>query len=534
MTVRTVTFDGTRLNQVQDYTGWSNYGGSGPGGSAEAPIAYQNGIAANRKLAGTALGGIQLTNAATIDMTAAANPLWFVKAIVSDSFDCNTSEGLRVGIGSAANASRSHNLAGSTAKNDAYLQYPAQGGYILTCIDPANTFWPIASSGSPTLTAIDWFGVQCAMITGQAKAENLAMDSIDIGQGLYLTLGTGADPEAKYTDYVAVDQNIVTNRWGCTSGAGSTVNAWCRLRAGGLIEFNDSTSIVNFKDGYHGAGLTGVLHELNNAASTWSMGATLIGEGKDYNAGAINTRPDYTITGTTLSGTYDLFGTIRNFNVVTLTSAVVADGASIECRSLVLAGAEFKNGTFKPNSLSGVAANDEEVFGSNSGFHDLAVVQAGVGHAFEITGDVTLSGMTFAGFGADTTNDAALFINVASGPVAVSLVGSQQPTYRLPGGSTATVTFPQSNTFTVTNVPTGGSLTIFDDENPGDSDLETILQGPTATTGADVGYSHGFTSNFIVVQFYKAGYEEVNVGFTLTNSTQSLDLSTLLTLEENL
>jgi hypothetical protein len=451
MAVVAVTFDGTRVNESQVYTSWGNYGGSGAGGAAEAPIAYQNGLACNRKQSttGGALGGIDFDpGAGAVDMTGSTRRLWFVKAIISDSFDCNTSEGLRMTIGSAAADTNKYNLAGSTATNDAHLAYPAQGGYILTAIDPTITFWPITTTGTIDNTIIDYFGIQGSWITGQAKAENLALDSIDIGTGLYLVGGTSTDPDALFTTYVEKDQDITTNRWGCVSGAGATVNAWCVLRAGGAIEFTDVTSVVNFKDGYHSAGLTGVLHELDTAGSTWSMGALLTGEGKLYNSGAIDTRPDYVISGTTLTGTYDLSGTLRNFRNVTLTSVVDADGASIECQLLTQATAEIQNSTIKTNSLTNVACLQDPTFGTTTGLHDTTFQQTGVGHAIEALATGTWTGIKFTGYDGTTgsnlvassgATDAAIF-NDTGGAISITISGGGDiPSVRNGVGATTTI-----------------------------------------------------------------------------------------------
>lgn len=536
MAVRTVTFDGARLNQVQDYTGWSNYGGSGAGGAAEAPLAYQNGIAANRKQSGSSLGGIQLNNASSIDMTAANRDLWFCKVYVSDAFDLNVSEGVRVGIGSASNASRSYNLAGTTAPNDRHTQYPAQGGYILCAIDPAVAFWAIASSGSINLASIQWFGVQGAWIVGTAKAENIAMDAIDIGLGLYLSGGTGADPEANFVDYVEDDQNIVANRWGCVAGQGSNVNAWCRLRAGGAIEFFDTTSIVSFKDGYYDNGQIGVLHELNNAASTWTMGATLIGEGKSYNSGALNTRPDYTVSGTTLSGSYNLTGTLRNFRNVTLNSAVVADGANVECQDLTLGGAEFKNGIFRANAASAAAVCDDAVFGVASGFHDTTVQQAGAGHAFAITGDVTLTNMNWSGFGADGSNDAAILVNTTN-PVTITVSGGQTPTYRTIGSGNVTISNPKILTMQFDFIgpdPANFEWRLYEDSGvAGEVGTVELAGNESKTTMTDETYNYTYVSDQpVVLQVIADGFEEGQLYFTLGNADQTQKIT--LQPEENI
>ena len=464
MAVYAVTFDGARFWAADTYTSCGNYGGSGAGGAAEAPIAYHNGLACNRKqsVTGGTLGGLDYDPAAgAIDHTGATRRLAFVKAIISDSFDCNTSEGMRITMGSASTATHKYNLAGSTATNDAYLAYPAQGGYVLTAIDVTETFWPITTTGTIDTTAIDYYGIQGSWITGQAKAENIAIDAVDVGTGLYLVGGTGADPQAELTGYVAKDQDITTNRWGCVSGAGSTVNAWCVLRAGGAIELNDSTSIVNFKDGYHSAGLTGILHELDTAASTFDVGATFIGEGKLYNAGAIDTRPDYTVTGTTMTADYNLTGVIRNFRNVVLNSKVHADGAAIEAQLLTQATAHIENCTIKTTSLTSIATLQDPTFGISTGLHDTDFIQAGAGHAIELSGvgsTYAVPTLTFTGYGADTTDSAALDITAATGTTTIEYSGTA-PTYKTAGATVVLSANPVNLTLTGIQADSSANIT---------------------------------------------------------------------------
>lgn len=455
-----VTFDGVRFHTADSYTNWGNYGGSGAGGSNEAPLAYQNSLASNRKQAvtGGTLGGIDYDPAAgALDHNASNRRLVFIKAYVSDAFDLNTSEGLRITVGSAAADTRKYNFAGSTATNDAHLAYPQQGGYILAAIDVTVTFWPITTTGAIDDTIIDYYGIQGSWITGTAKAENIAMDSIDVGTGLYLV---GDTANVGFGTYVEKDQDIKTNRWGCCSGAGNNVATWCILRAGGGIQFNDVDSVVAFRDGYHGAGLTGVLHELDTAGATFTMGALLIGEGKLYNAGAIDTRPDYTVTGTTMIADYNLTGTLRNFRNVVLNSKVIADGADIECQLLTQATAEIKNSVIRTNALTSVACIVDPTFGVTSGLHDTTFVQSGAGHAIEIgsAGAYTFTNLSFTGYGADTTDDAALDITATSGTVTITLVGAS-PTFKTAG---ATVVFNNDISVTFDKMKDGTEIRVFE------------------------------------------------------------------------
>lgn len=454
MTAASVSFDGTRFSVVDDYTNWGNYGGSGAGGAAESPIAYQNALAANRKQSttGGTLGGIDYDpGAGAIDMTGSTRRLWFCKVIISDSFDCNTSEGLRVTIGSAAANTRKYNLAGSTATLGAYSQYPAQGGYILTAIDPTIAAWPITTTGTIDNTIIDYFGVQGSWITGQAKAENIAMDAIDIGTGLTLTLGDGVSTEGNYTDFVAFDQDVTTNRWGVCRGAGDAVSAWGLLTIGSatVTEFLDTTSVVTFTDGYHSRGLVGVSVVLNNASTIVNDGALIIGEGTRNGVDANDTRPDYTVTGTTASSA-DFSHILRNFRDITYTSACTVNSADIEAHLLTQASAHISDTTVRTNALTNTACWVTPTLGTTSGLHDCDFIQSGAGHALEITatGTHNLESLTFTGYGGTAgsnlvassgATDAAIYNN-SGGAITLNINGTgTSPSIRNAAGSTTTV-----------------------------------------------------------------------------------------------
>ena len=496
MTVVAVTFDGVRFTEVQDYTNWGNYGGSGAGGAAEAPLAYQNSVAANRKQSGTTLGGIDYDPAAgALDHTLSTRRLFFFKGYVSDAFDLNASEGLRVTVGSSSADTYKYNMAGSTAPNDAYLQYPAQGGYILTAIDVTVAFWTITTTGTFDDTAVDYYGIQGAWIVGTAKAENIAMDAIDVGTGLYLIGGTSTDPDAAFVTYVEKDQDIATNRWGCCAGAGDNVSAWCVLRAGGAIEFFDETSVVSFKDGYHSAGLTGVLHELDTAASTFTMGALLIGEGKLYNSGAIDTRPDYIVTGTTMTATYNLTGTLRNFRNVTLNSKVDANGADIECQLLTQATAEIQNSIIRCDALTSVAVLQDPTFGTTTGLHDTEFIEAGAGHAIEIdsTGTYDFTNLIFTGFGADTTDSAAIDVTTTAA-VTINVLGGSVPTYKTAG--TGNVTINNAVTVAASGLSEGAAVKFIADETVGTITIGDVLAEVLASAAGVGSFSLNYEGAF--------------------------------------
>jgi len=454
----TVVFNGTRLNDADSNTGWGNYIASGGAPASEPANAYQitSGTttgAVGKKITSTvARQGVDY-NGSSVDYTAAANRLWYCKIYVADPFDLNTTWGVEVTMGSADTSNfHQYNIAGTGANRSNYNTYPPQGGYLITAIDPTIDAWAeVADSGGTTdQTAIVWYAVGAQFQNGLAKAENVAMDAIDYGTGLTLTGTSGT-----YVDFVTTDQGTRANRWGAATGSGDkvTFRGIATIGSATATGFSDSTSVVTFPDGYHSAGLFGVKADIQNASTTIVDNALLISEGS---ATTEDTRADYTVSGT--AGSYDSAATLRNFRNITYTSACDIDGANIECQLLTQNSANISNTTIKTNSVSAVACLQDPTFGTTTDLHDTDFVQTGAGHAIELStvgGTYTLTNITFTGYGADTTNDAALYISAASGTTTINYSGTA-PTYRKEAGATVNLVSTVPITITVKDV--GGNL----------------------------------------------------------------------------
>lgn len=478
MATVSVSFNGTRVNDSDAATNTGNWGSSGPAPASEFPLAYQvtTGTttgAVNKKINSTSLGGLDFdpVTGTPVDMTAAANRLWFVKAYVSDSFDLNTTEGVRIGVGSGNAAYYYYNVAGSAANNTRFSEYPPQGGYLIFGLDPNISQWREGTVGSPVLTAVDWVGVQCAFVNGTAKAENLALDSIDVGTGLVLTGGDGVDTDGTFDSFVTTDQDTKANRWGVVTGSGNVI------RVNGLLEigrntggtavvtgFTDINSIVLFPDGYHSRGLVGVDVDLSAGATTVvTIDSLMIGEGSRNGADADDTRPDFTVNGT--AGTLTLGAQMRNFRDVTFTSACTVDGADIECHLLVQASCDIENSIIRTNALTNTAVLQDPTFGVSTDLNNTEFVQTGVGHAIEIDtpGTYGLQDITFTGYGGTPGSnptastgaaDAAVFNN-SGGLVTINVNGTgNQPSVRNAASSTTVVN--QTVTVTIKAVTTAG------------------------------------------------------------------------------
>ena len=170
----TVTADNTRVNDADANTNWGNYNSTGSAPAAEPQLKYQGNNAVNKKITNTtSRGGIDYDPGANaLDMTASGNKLWICKVKIADAGDLNTTYGVEVGLGSQNNAYYSYNVAGSTANSPQFTDgYSSQGGlaegYLIVAIDPEIAAWRENTTGSPTLTAVDYYNVTAPIVTGK-------------------------------------------------------------------------------------------------------------------------------------------------------------------------------------------------------------------------------------------------------------------------------------------------------------------------------------------------------------------------------
>ena len=487
MAVAAVAFDGTRVNEAEANTNWGNEPSGGQAPSAEAQLRYQGSNAVNKKITATvSRAGIKYDPASgAVDMTAAARKLWFVKCYIADFGDLNATFGCAIRLGSASTAFYEYNVAGTGANRSVFNTYPAQGGYLIFALDPNIAGWRESTTGSPSLTTVDYFAFLAQFIAGGAKAENLALDAIDIGTGLTMTAGDGADPEGAFQDFVAKDQDVSASRWGIALSKSGAIIAIGLLTIGSatVTEFLDTSAVVIFPDGYHSAGLFGVLCDIQNASTIINIGATIIGQGS---ATTEDTRPDFVVSG--VAGTLDFSGTLLNHRNVTFTSVCDVVNAIIEAELLTQASANISNSTIRTNALSSVACLKDPTFGQSADLHDCEFVQAGAGHAIELSGvDATyeFEGLKFTGYGATGNDDAALDITAVSGTTTINVANGDTPTYKTAG---ATVVINANVSATVTVKDVGGTAIAGAQVSVRkDSDNSQVLGGSTDGSGQVTG-----------------------------------------------
>ena len=459
MAIVVVTANNNRVNAADAVTNWGNDGGGG-GISTEVDITYQNNISMSRKISTTRIGRSYDPGAGAVDMTVTDRRHYLMKitttnpGVLLSRTAAGTGPALGIKMGSANNAYYEYYIAG--AEN-----YPARGGWLLIPVSPNVSGYRDANTGTPTLTAIDYWSVLSDFSVG-SKAENVAIDAIDVGAGLHLVGGDGGDTDGVFDDFVSFDEGTATGRYGYVFTQGSITFVNGALRIGRnttptavATVFQDTGKVVVWQNGYAETGFHSLFIDLGGTGTDVDLtSCTLISEGELNNTvgglGYTTTEDTRTVLEVTNTvGTFDLTTcNIQNFSDVILNSACTVDGCDISTAAMTQGSAEITNSIIRTTALTSIATLTDPTFGL-SDLHDTEFVQAGAGHAVEITtaGSYTLTNMTWTGYGATASDSAAIDITETTGTVTLNISGGNTPTYKTAG---ATVVIVNSVSITVT------------------------------------------------------------------------------------
>lgn len=531
MAAVTVAADNTRVAEATitlDSGTWGNDGGGG-GVADEPDIVYQGTTSQSRKVGSSPIGR-QYTHSGTVDMTAADTSHWLAKINATNYGALNTraTPAFYVKVGQSG-AFHEFYLFGSD-------NYPAKGGWQIVPISP-NVSGYRDVAGSPTLTAVDYWSL-VGDFTGTSKSENLVIDAIDVGRGLKLTGGDGADPDGVFSDFVDFDEGTTGNRYGYVTSESGIIFALGELAIGEdasetavATVFQDATgAVLVYGNGLVETGFHRLRFNLGNATTDIDItGATFDSTGQannDADRGYTTTEDSrLVVEATGTSGALDLVGcTIKNTASVTLTSACTLDSCDVETADLTQSSAHIFDGVIRTTSAANVAVIDDPTFGTSTGLHDLEFIQTGAGHAIEITaaGTYDFQDLTFTGYNAsDGQPDSAVYCSAGSGTITINVNGTgNAPSVRAPGMTINVVTGVRTVTVTAsTNTGTAiSSATVFLAATattgvlPVDASVTIANSGTTATVTHT---SHGLATGD-KVNIEGASFIENNGVFTIT------------------
>lgn len=393
-----------------------------------------------------------------------------------------------------------------------------KGGFVTVAVDTARDFDTIISgswttTGNPgQLTSISELGARFVTTTSiMGNFNNVQIDQMTVGTGLRVDAGTSGSPNTFETVRSADEDTNFWGWWGSTQGAIISKGKLFIGPASGTNTsvFDDTAFSIAFADERVGVGFYEINTRGGGTDVTWDLGSISAAE-------PTNARWSLTVQSDTNSFE-DTNGVWFGADQLTLNSPVTLTGTTMaNCTKLTQNGATLSGvSVLDANTADGVAFIESDdpslISGSEFAFSD--------GHAIEITatGTYTFSGNTFSGYGADDTNDAAIYNN-SGGSVTLNITNAgDTPTVR--NGSGASTTINNAVTHTVTGLASGSQVIWIRVSD--DVELEN-----KAESGGEASYSYNYVSDTDVdVQILSLNEKNKITRVTLGSSDATLPAS---------
>jgi hypothetical protein len=455
-----VTNQNTRIDTADVVgTEWTGIGG-GAGPGAETDYSYQGGTCISRKgTAGTR--GIQFDDGVTTDMTGAGTYQTYMAKFICTTpglLELQSFPGLVLRVGSSGSDYYQYDVHGSDT-------YPIKESWLILAIDPNIASHRTSTTGTPVITAVDHWSIVIDLVS-VSKAENYALDAIDVGAGLTLVGGDGASDDGVWADYLAHDEGTAANRFGYIHSKEGVLYLTGEFIIGTATAtvFTDSNQTLVFSDGLFAAGFSTITLDLQTAATAVSWDNISIGS--QGTVAGEDTRPVLTVTGNT--GTFSATTcTFNNFSSITLTSGCDLENCIINNSGAVdLGGAAMLEGSSILNSTA-AADTSSLIWDLNvdpdGEFDDMAFTQGvNAHHAIEFGTNspltMTVRGLVSTGFDAsDAANGSFFHVLRTSGTVTINVVGGTGNfSFKSAGATVNVVVDPVTSLFTVldeTNSP---------------------------------------------------------------------------------
>ena len=277
MAVVSTSDNNNRLDNLDGgVSGTGNIGG-GPGPTNSAPadeLPYQGAGCWLRRINSTATDfGWEWTAGTTTDMTVSDDRSWMYKVILTnpDALGAAANVGnLKIRIGSTNSDYYTYWVSDEGSRGEDQPVYPPKKGWIISAVDPNVSAWRDEIVGSPVLTAVDYFGTT-GNVGNISNAPNHGFDAFDIGPGIYVTGGDGANTDASWQDFVDHDENDTTNgrighittQEGAIFAFGTFVVGRDSTAAATATEWTDSLKTIVFPGGRVAEGWNCVDYDLS-------------------------------------------------------------------------------------------------------------------------------------------------------------------------------------------------------------------------------------------------------------------------------
>jgi len=366
--------------------------------------------------------------------------IWTFYAVGANlyDFDQTTYSGYEIGIGADITNVDRYFVGGANWGRNPY------GGWANFAVDPEATASTTYGSGG---AGYQYIGGIAYTINAISKGTPHAVDAIRYGRGQISVTGSGGTflELAQYNDYNAGGTPPGTSSTSVDSGRhrlglfqeSSGTYLWKGLMSFGLsgtsVTFSDSNETIIIEDCPHTYASFNKV-EVNNASSsvTWNS-ITFIAT-----ASTANGKGQFEmVDNATVSMTGCSFNSMDSFTY--LSNATVTGCNFNGCGVVNVGGANFSGCSF--NSCAPVTASSpaNAALVTNSDF-----VSSGTGHGLEITGtaaNMTLTNCNWSGYAATdgSTGNEAVYVNIASGSMNLTIDGGTTPSVRTAGVSVTVI-----------------------------------------------------------------------------------------------
>ena len=217
-------------------------------------------------------------------------------------------------------------------------------------------------------------------------------------------------------------------------------------------------------------------------------------------------------------------GDVQLRAVTTFTGMSFTDCPTITQNSAVIDGCTFSDSKVTSATLADL-----------DNIANCAFASSGTGHAIEVGGSastITFSGNVFTGYAGSngSTGNEAIYVNIASGTVTINISGGGSTPSIRTAGATVVVNNAVDFTFTVKDEAgagvTGYEYRLYVKDAAAGIIGTTELDGAESYGSATRTYSYNYAGDTdVVLQIIKDGYEEGLQEYTLTNASQSVNLT---------
>jgi hypothetical protein len=500
----TVTSNLTRINDVEGALTSVSIGG-GAGATANTDIFIQGAQSLGRRQSSVTLTGFLLDDGVGGNDLSAADVhvgMW----IWHTHYSVLTALRVRFASNSGSGNYDEHIVP--------LTEYPTLGGWIRVWVDISRT--PDATGGTALDEAtVRYFGPINSLPTVGGNAQNLILDAIDhTTTGLTLTGTNGV-----WQDFLTADEGNTTNKYGVVYSSSGVIFCAARLTLGtaSSLVFDDSDFVIIFpQQNLVNNTFMGISCNLSNGSTVIEMT-----NGNISSAGV--KQGDFVVTNTSGS----LFVNQTNFSnlrIITLTDACFFDGCKFAgCGLITAAGASIINST-----ITGSTASSALLWNYNGDtspkLDGSTFISGGTGHAIELGSNtpttIDFDNITFTGYGADGTTNAALYNNSGKS-ITININGGTTPTVRNGTGASTTIV-AGAVTVTVNVITVSGSavssaqVLLKASDNLGPFPFEeTVTITNSGTTATVTHTSHGLSTNDKVLIKGASHYQNNGV-FTIT------------------